>query len=147
MIESKTAVELDSERERLKTLQNRANLISHALDDRFKIPGTSIRYGFDSLIGFIPVVGDSITLGVSGYTVYLARRAGIRKRIIAKMLKNIGVDYVVGLVPLVGDIFDFAIKANLKNAKLINEEIEHRLQQLEQEGSITVEPAAQWNQT
>jgi hypothetical protein len=52
-----------------------------------------------------------------------AASAGVRKRTLIRMFWNITVDYVVGLIPLVGDIFDFAFKANRRNLELINRDL------------------------
>lgn len=92
-------------------------------DDKFQMPGTRFRFGLDSILGLIPGVGDTVTAGVSTYLVARARKLGARKRVIVKMLKNVAVDWLVGSIPLVGDIFDFAHKANRKNIILLREEL------------------------
>ena len=97
--------------------------LSHLLDDQFKIPGTSIGFGFDSIVGLIPVVGDTLSMSMSFYILHLARRFGVPKGKQFKMVLNIGKDYFLGLVPLIGDLLDIASKANLKNLRIIQEHI------------------------
>jgi hypothetical protein len=95
--------------------------ISYYLDDLIRVPGTNIRFGLDPLISFLfPVAGDTIASLMSAYIVLVSIRYGLPKSVIARMVYNVGVDYAVGSIPLVGDIFDFAWKSNDKNMKLLN---------------------------
>jgi hypothetical protein len=80
--------------------------------------------GLDGILGLIPGVGDAATGAISLYLVAEAMAAGARKRIIAQMLFNALVDTVLGAVPVLGDLFDFAFKANVRNINLLIEEIE-----------------------
>lgn len=93
--------------------------LSHFMDKAFIIPGTNIRFGVDSIVGLIPVVGDTLTLGVSGYIYSFAKRAGVPWHKRMRMLWNIFIDWLVGLIPFFGDIFDVAFKANSKNVDII----------------------------
>ena len=96
-----------------------ADSISDLLDSKFSVGG--IRFGLDSIIGLVPGVGDVATGLVSLYPVYLAGRHELGAGTIAKMLGNVAVDAVVGSVPLLGDAFDVAFKANRRNFKLLRE--------------------------
>ncbi len=93
--------------------------LARLLDAQFRIPGTGMRFGLDSLIGLIPGIGDAITGGVGLYIVHRARQEGAPWHLVLRMLWNLLVDTVLGAIPLVGDIFDFAFRANLKNAQLL----------------------------
>jgi hypothetical protein len=86
------------------------------------VPGLNRRIGVDGLIGlFLPVVGDGLAAMASGFIVMQARKLGLPSTKLAKMVSNILIDTGVGAVPLAGDIFDLAVKANLKNANIIRE--------------------------
>lgn len=89
------------------------------MDERFRIPGTNRRVGLDGLLGLIPGIGDTATMAVAGYVVVEAWRMGAPGHLIGRMAANVAVDYVVGTVPLVGDLFDFAFKANSRNIRLL----------------------------
>lgn len=89
------------------------------MDSRFRIPGTEIRFGLDGLIGLIPGVGDFSTFVVSGYLVLLMARNGASGYVLARMIFNIVLDAALGAIPFVGDLFDFAFKANVANVKLM----------------------------
>lgn len=73
----------------------------------------------DSLIGLIPNVGDTLTSFASFYILLAGVRYGVPKITLLRMAFNIGLDYVVGMVPFVGDAFDFVWKANQQNMNLI----------------------------
>ena len=102
---------------------DRVSRTAALLDARFRIPGTAMRVGLDGLFGLIPGIGDTAMLVASAYIVIEAGRAGVRRRVLARMVANIVIDYVIGLVPLVGDLFDFAWKANLRNIRLMAEDL------------------------
>lgn len=89
------------------------------MDSRFQIPGTSIRFGLDSLLGIIPGVGDTVTLASTVFLISKAHSFGVPWYIILKMAWNAFLDWLIGLIPLIGDIFDIGWKANQKNVALI----------------------------
>jgi len=101
----------------LKDIEKLAKL----MDAQFKVPGTNIRFGLDSLIGLIPGVGDLSTFAVSGYMVWVLAHNGASGFLLARMVLNILIDAIVGMVPLLGDIFDIAFKANIRNMKLMQQ--------------------------
>jgi Domain of unknown function (DUF4112) len=91
------------------------------LDGLFRIPGTGWPFGLDALIGLIPNVGDTITSLASFYILVAGVRYGVPKITLLRMAFNIGLDYVVGSIPFIGDAFDFFWKANKQNMDLIRE--------------------------
>lgn len=89
------------------------------LDERFRIPGTNWRIGLDGLLGLVPGVGDTATALLSLYFVLEAKRLGVPNGVILRMLANVGLDAAVGSLPLLGDLFDVAFKANRRNLRLL----------------------------
>jgi Domain of unknown function (DUF4112) len=67
-------------------------------------PGTRRRLGVDGLLGLVPGIGDTATALIASYIVLEAWRLGAPKGTIARMLANLGIDYVIGLVPLAGGL-------------------------------------------
>jgi hypothetical protein len=102
----------------------RVDRIADLMDSRFSFLG--IRFGLDSILGLVPVVGDAAALGMSGYLIIEAARAGARKSTLAKMAAYAGIDATIGSVPVIGDVFDLFFKANRKNAKLLKRELMRR---------------------
>ncbi|TCO78477.1 DUF4112 domain-containing protein [Chromatocurvus halotolerans] len=93
--------------------------LSDLMDRAFVIPGTNIRYGLDPILGLIPGVGDTLTLAVSLYIYSSAKRAGVPWRKRVQMLWNVFVDWLIGLIPVLGDLFDVSFKANSRNMRII----------------------------
>ena len=96
------------------------------MDSAFVIPGTTIRFGLDGLVGLMPGIGDLIASTVSLYLVREARRLGAPRWLIARMIWNVAVDTFVGSVPVVGDIFDVMFRANLANMALLRSHLENK---------------------
>lgn len=96
-----------------------AQKIANISDTAVRIPGLNLRIGLDAIIGFIPVVGDALMLGASLTLIGLSRSLGAPKGIQLMMLRNAAIDFFVGMVPLVGDIFDMFFKANQRNIRLL----------------------------
>ena len=95
------------------------------MDTKFRIPGTNFRFGLDGLLGLIPGVGDLSTFAISGYLVLLMARNGTSGYVLARMILNIVVDAALGAIPVVGDLFDFVNKANVKNMRLMQQYYQH----------------------
>jgi hypothetical protein len=95
--------------------------LSRYLDGLFRIPGVGWRFGLDSLIGLIPGAGDTATTLVSFYILAAAVRYRVPKVTILRMALNIAIDYLVGAIPFVGDLFDFVWKSNKMNMDLLRE--------------------------
>jgi len=102
---------------------DRLDRIAVQMDALVRIPGTRLTLGLDSLLGLVPVIGDTLALAPSIYVLAEAKRLGASPRALGRMGFNLGVDYVVGLVPLLGDLFDFGWKANIRNTRILREEL------------------------
>lgn len=108
------------ERKQVEIEESLENL-SRYLDGLFRVPGTGWRFGLDALIGLIPNAGDSITALLSFYILFAGVRYGVPKITLLRMATNIGIDYLVGTIPFIGDFFDFFWKSNKRNMDLIRE--------------------------
>jgi hypothetical protein len=104
-----------SARARLVRLQRLAWLI----DGAFHLPGTKFRFGLNSLVGLVPVGGDAVLGAISLYIIYEAHQLGLPRHKLARMLGNVALEVAGGSVPVLGDLFDMALKANLRNLAII----------------------------
>ncbi|WP_263382248.1 DUF4112 domain-containing protein [Granulicella arctica] len=95
------------------------DLLSHVLDDWFRIPGTSFRFGIDGIVGLIPGIGDILGGLASTVIVLAAWFRGVPYVTILRMVANVGIEVVVGMIPFFGDWFDVAWKANRRNYALL----------------------------
>lgn len=97
-----------------------ARRLAVLLDSAVTIPGTNVKIGLDPILGLLlPELGDTLTAAVSLTLLGVAFRERVPKLVLARMLVNIAFDALLGAVPLVGDVFDFAFRSNEKNLELI----------------------------
>ncbi len=99
-------------------------MLSHLLDDFIRIPGTSIRFGLDGVVALIPGVGDLLQGTASSIIILAAWARGVPAVILGRMVANVGIEVLVGLVPVFGDMFDIAWKANRRNYALLTGALE-----------------------
>lgn len=111
---------LDTTPPQLQTL----NSLTKILDNRFRIPGTNIKFGLDFLIGLVPYAGDIISFLMSSGLVLVMVKHGASGMLVTKMLGNIFLDTTVGSIPILGDIFDLQYKSNRRNYHLLEEHYE-----------------------
>ena len=97
----------------------RASALAALLDDAIRIPGTNIRFGLDPVIGLVPGLGDLLGGAASAYIILEAARAGASASILVRMAANVGIDTLIGALPVIGDLFDFAWKSNARNVRLL----------------------------
>ncbi len=98
----------------------RLRKLAWLLDAQFLLPGTRFRFGINGLLGLAPGAGDVVVGLVSLYIVNEARQLGAPPALLARMLANIGIEVLGGAVPVIGDMFDMAFKANLRNLALLD---------------------------
>lgn len=101
-----------------------ARRLTHWLDSAVRIPGTRITVGLDALLGLIPGGGDLAGAALSAYLVTLAARAGAPASVLARMLGNVVIDAAVGTIPVLGDLFDVGWKANSRNLRLLEAQVD-----------------------
>lgn len=116
-----------STKEQQKVLK-RLEKFSRFMDSSISIPFTKFKLGAESVIGMLPVVGDIAGLVLSSYVLLEAQRLGVPKRVKFRMLRNIGIDFVGGLLPVIGDAFDAIFKANTRNTRLLKNYLEEQLE-------------------
>jgi hypothetical protein len=112
-----TAIRAGGARARLETL-------ARFLDSAVRVPGTNIRFGADALLNLIPGVGTLTSKGMSAYLIWEARRLGVPMSTLLRMMGNVGVDFVIGAIPLVGWVGDVFYRSNLRNMDLLREHLD-----------------------
>jgi hypothetical protein len=95
------------------------------LDNSIPVPGTGgRRFGIDAIIGLVPGVGDLASGAIGLFVIWRASRMGLPRVVVARMLANAGLDFVIGAIPLVGDAFDLWFKSNTRNLELARRHLE-----------------------
>jgi hypothetical protein len=95
------------------------DLLSHLLDDFIKVPGLPIRFGLDGIMGAVPWIGDILGGIASCIIIVAAWYRGVSYPILLRMIANVGIEVVVGAIPVLGDAFDIAWRANRRNYALL----------------------------
>jgi hypothetical protein len=94
--------------------------VAELFDNAFRIPGTRWRFGLDAVLGLVPGLGDIAGALFALYGIGVARQVGAPLSVQVRMLVHIVVDVLAGTVPVLGDIFDIAFKAHVRNRKLLD---------------------------
>lgn len=95
------------------------------MDTAFRLPGTRFRLGWDTILGLIPGIGDIAAFAPSAYIVLESHKMGLPRHKVIRQCVNCGLDFAVGSVPLIGDIFDATFKANRKNVAILRDHFEN----------------------
>ena len=106
------------------SVRKRVEGMEHLLEGLFKIPGTKQRLGLDVILDLLPVGGDVIGAALGAYMVWEARNLGMSKAQMARMFGNVGLDFLLGLIPLVGAVPDFFFRSNTRNLKIIRKHLD-----------------------
>ncbi len=93
--------------------------IQRTLDSAYTVPGTRIRFGWDPIIGLIPWAGDVVTALLACAIVIEAHQMRVPRVVQMRMVMNVGIDLLIGLVPVVGDVADVFWQANSRNMGLL----------------------------
>jgi hypothetical protein len=93
--------------------------LAELLDQRFTIPGTSIRIGLDPILGLIPGIGDGLANIAGSAILLIAAQYRLPKIVILRMGLNVALNAMIGAVPIFGDIFSIWFRSNVKNVQLL----------------------------
>lgn len=101
---------------------------AHVLDSLVRVPGTNFRFGVDPLLSFIPGAGTAVGAAFGSVVLVDAVRLRAPVPVVARMLGNYLIDWVLGIIPFLGGFLDMVWRSNAKNLKLLNRTIENREQ-------------------
>jgi hypothetical protein len=105
------------------SVRRRIEAMERVLEGMFEVPVVG-RVGLDSIVGFVPVLGDFVTAALGAYIVWEARNAGLPKWKLWRMAGNVAFDTAVGAIPVAGDAFDLFFKSNSRNLKIVKRHLD-----------------------
>lgn len=105
-------------------VRRRIEAVERVMEGLFVLPGTNRRFGLDVVLDLLPIAGDTVGAAIGAWLAWEARNLGMPKRQIARMVGNVGVDWVLGLIPFVGVIPDFFFRSNSRNLKLVKRHLD-----------------------
>ena len=106
------------------SVRQRVEALEKLLERMFVIPGTNRQVGLDVVLDFIPGVGPTIAAGLGAYLAWEGRNLGMSKWQMSRMAGNVGVDWLLGLIPFVGAIPDFFFRSNTRNLRMIKRHLD-----------------------
>ncbi len=109
-----------------KSVRQRVEAMEKLLERLVVIPGINRNVGLDTLLDLIPIpaLGSTVAAAMGAYLAWEARNLGLPKRQIARMAGNIGVDWVLGLIPVLGAVPDFSFRSNTRNLRIIKRHLD-----------------------
>lgn len=117
--------------ERLRTLdrnpesvRQRIEALERVMEGLFTVPGLNRKIGLDVILDLVPVVGSTAAAAIGSYLLWEARNLGISKWQMARMSGNIGVDWLLGLIPWIGAVPDFFFRSNSRNLRIIKRHLD-----------------------
>ena len=102
----------------------RLNALARFLDSAIRVPGTNVRFGADALLNLLPGIGTLTSKGMSAYLIWEARRLGVPTWTLVRMAGNVGLDFAISAVPIVGWVGDVFFRSNLRNMGLLREHLD-----------------------
>ena len=106
------------------SVRKRIEAMEHLLEGLFRIPGMQRKIGLDVILDILPVGGDVIGSLMGAWMVWEARNLGMSKLQMSRMFGNVGVDFMLGLIPFVGAVPDFFFRSNTRNLRLIKRHLD-----------------------
>lgn len=108
-----------------------AKFLADLLDQRFTIPGTSIRIGLDPIVSLIPGIGDLLANLTGSLILLIAAQLGVPKIALARMGINVGINTILGAVPIFGDVISIWYRSNVRNVELLERYLARRSKRVE----------------
>ena len=106
------------------SVRRRVEAMEHLLEGLFVIPGIKRRVGLDVILDILPFAGSSVAAALGAWMVWEARNIGMSKTQMARMVGNVGFDWLLGMIPLVGAVPDFFFRSNSRNLKIIHRHLD-----------------------
>ena len=107
-----------------QSVRTRVEALERAMENLIQIPGLNRGVGLDVLLDFVPVVGPTAAAALGAYLAWEARNLGMPKSAVARMAGNIGVDWLLGMIPFVGAVPDFFFRSNTRNLRIIKRHLD-----------------------
>ena len=106
------------------SVRTRVEAVERLMEGLFVIPGINRKVGLDVIMDLVPVAGDAVAAVMGAWMIWEARNIGMSKGQMARMAGNVGIDFLLGLVPWIGAIPDFFFRSNTRNLKIIKRHLD-----------------------
>ena len=118
-------------------VRQRVEALERVMEGLFTVPGLNRKVGLDVILDLVPVVGSTAAAAIGSYLLWEARNLGLSKWQMARMSGNIGVDWLLGLIPWIGAVPDFFFRSNSRNLRIIKRHLDkHHPQSATLQGEV-----------
>lgn len=107
-----------------KAVRGRIQALERIMENLIRVPGINRGVGLDVLLDFVPVVGPTAAAALGTYLAWEARNLGMPKSAVVRMAGNIGIDWLMGMIPIVGAVPDFFFRSNTRNLRIIKRHLD-----------------------
>lgn len=108
----------------IASVRKRIDGMEHLLEGLVTIPGINRKVGLDVILDFVPIAGDAVAAAMGGWLLWEARNVGMSRWQMARMAGNVGIDFLLGLIPGIGIIPDFFFRSNTRNVRMIKRHLD-----------------------
>lgn len=108
----------------VSSVRKRIDSLEHLLEGLVTIPGINRKVGLDVILDFVPIAGDAVAAAMGGWLLWEARNVGMSRWQMARMAGNVGIDFLLGLIPGIGIIPDFFFRSNTRNVRMIKRHLD-----------------------
>ncbi|HVJ70988.1 MAG TPA: DUF4112 domain-containing protein [Sphingomicrobium sp.] len=107
-----------------QSVRARVEALERVMERLVTIPGTNRKVGLDVILDFVPIAGPTAAAAIGAYLAWEARNLGMSKWALSRMAGNIGIDWLLGLIPWVGAVPDFFFRSNTRNLRIIKQHLD-----------------------
>ena len=107
-----------------QSVRQRVEAMEKVLERLVVIPGINKPVGLDVILDVVPVVGDIAAAALGAYIVWEAKNLGMSKTQMTRMVGNVGFDWLLGLIPVIGIVPDFFFRSNTRNLRIIKRHLD-----------------------
>ena len=107
-----------------QAVRTRVEALERVMERLITIPGTNHKVGLDVILDFVPIAGPTAAAAIGAYLAWEARNLGMKKSALVRMAGNIGVDWLLGLIPWVGAVPDYFFRSNTRNLRIIKRHLD-----------------------
>ena len=106
------------------SVRRRVEGLERVMERLVVVPGINRPMGLDVILDFVPFAGPTAAAAIGAYLAWEARNLGMSKGQMARMGGNIGVDWMLGMIPWIGAIPDFFFRSNTRNLRIIKRHLD-----------------------
>ncbi|HUE80191.1 MAG TPA: DUF4112 domain-containing protein [Sphingomicrobium sp.] len=107
-----------------QSVRRRVEALERVMERLVVIPGINRPVGLDAILSLVPFAGSTAGAVLGAYMTWEARNLGMSKWQMTRMAGNVGTDWLLGLIPVIGAVPDFLFRSNSRNLRIIKRHLD-----------------------